>query len=154
MTRNFAMGTLLAALAFSGSVQLSAQDAGPGSPDASATDRQKDAYVLPVIATNGGPVYMVPGEVTGDSTISLTAATGVVCLRAGYCTNAAGITTPIDGIATPSGTTSTFSATIGGFSGTWSYGALLMSIEGVGTVQVFQTDSANGLHSDSPPTAF
>ena len=97
---------------------------------------------------------MVPGEVTAESTISLTAATGVVCLRAGYSTNAAGVTTPVDGISASSGRTSTFTARFGGTPGLWNYGALLMSIEGVGTVKVFQADRTNGLHSDSPPTTF
>ena len=154
MNRRYTIGILLAALTVAGSMRLLGQGATPGGPDVAATDRQKAAYILPAIAAAGGPVYVVPGEVTGDSTISLTAATGVVCLRVGYCTNAAGITTPIDGFATPPGTTSTFSAAIGGFSDTWNFGALLMSIEGVGTVQVFQSTKANGLGSKTPPTAF
>lgn len=154
MKRRYLIGILLAEVAVTASMQLLGQGAASGSPDAAATERQKAAYILPAIAAAGGPVYVVPGDVTGDSTISLTAATGVICLRAGYCTNAAGITTPVDGIATPPGTTSTFSAAIGGFSGTWNFGALLMSIEGVGTVQVFQATKANGLGSETPPTAF
>jgi hypothetical protein len=133
-------------------MQLFGLGAASGSPDAAATDEQEAAYILPAIAAKGGPVHVVPGEVTGDSTISLTTATGVVCLRAGYCTNAAGIT--LAGSAAQAGTTSTFSATIGASSGTWNFGALLMSIEGVGTVQVFQATKANGLGSESPPTAF
>jgi len=154
MNRHCVIGILSAALTCAGSAQLSAREAASGSSDAPATNRQEAAYFLPAIAAGGGPVYVVPGEVTGDSTISLTTVTGVVCLRAGYCTNAAGISTPEDGSATPPGATSTFNAAIGGFSGTWNFGALLMSIEGVGTVQVFSANRANGLHSDSPPTTF
>jgi len=154
MRTALAIGILPAALAFAGPGRLSAQGAASGSPDAMATDQQKAAYILPAIAPGGGPVYVVPGEVTADSTISLTGASGVVCLRTGYCTNAAGITTPVDGISSTSGTTTTFTAAIGGFSGTWNFGALLMFIEGVGTVQVFQANRANGLSSDAPPTTF
>ena len=36
--------------------------------------------------------------------------------------------------------------------GSWTYGALLMQISGVGTVQVWPTNAANGLGSGSPPT--
>jgi hypothetical protein len=154
MKRNFAGGIPLIVLIAIGAVRLSAQKAVSGGPDAMATDEQMNAYLLPAIAAEGGPAYVVPGEVTGDSTVSLTAAAGVVCLRIGYCTNAAGITTPVYGIPASSGRTSTFTANIGGFPGTWNFGALLMSIEGVGTVQVFQADGANGLHSEHPPTSF
>ncbi|MGA2047228.1 MAG: hypothetical protein ABSG96_06020 [Terracidiphilus sp.] len=109
---------------------------------------------MPAIATSGGPLYVVPGEVAGESTISLTAATGVVCLRAGYCTNVAGVTMAAYGSATPTGTTSAFNATFGGTIGTWHFGALLRSIEGVGTVKVFKADAAHGFHIDAPPTTF
>jgi hypothetical protein len=110
-------------------------------------------YSLPAIAQMGGPVYVIPGTVTDTSTISLTSVAGVACLQADpvVCMNAAGIVTA--GGAGP-GTTSTFSGTIGASSNTWNFGALLMSIEGVGTVQVFQANAANGLNSASPPTSF
>jgi len=110
-------------------------------------------YVLPAIAEAGGPVYVMPGTVTDTSTISLTRVAGVACLQAdrGVCMNAAGIVTA--GGSGP-GTTSTFTGTVGASAGTWNFGALLMSIEGVGTVQVFQANTANGLNGKSPPTSF
>src|SRR5208283_4972290 len=42
-------------------------------------------------------------------------------------------------------------AIVGGFSGTWNYGALIMSISGVGAVQVFPANAGNGLGSSTPP---
>jgi hypothetical protein len=74
MKRNFAGGIPLIVLIAIGAVRLSAQKAVSGGPDAMATDEQMNAYLLPAIAAEGGPAYVVPGEVTGDSTVSLTAA--------------------------------------------------------------------------------
>jgi hypothetical protein len=111
------------------------------------------AYVLPAIAAKGGPVYAIPGAVTEQSTITLTNVSGSVCLRAGYCTNAAGIVTAAAGNTTAPGQTSTFldvepdSTTV-----EFNYGALLVSIEGVGTIQVFPAVQMNGLNSASPLT--
>jgi hypothetical protein len=49
------------------------------------------------------------------------------------------------------GATNPFTATILGTNNTWNFGALLMNISGVGTVQIFPANSANGLGSGSPP---
>ena len=165
MKHHYAIGILVAALTCASSAQNAAHgepqptlipdgqiQSAPFDRDAEATETQNATYILPAIAEAGGPVYVVPGVVTGDDTISLMGASGMVCLRAGYCTNAAGIT--LAGSAAQAGTTSTFRATIGASRGTWNFGALLMSIEGVGTVQVFQATGTNGLGSDSPPTTF
>lgn len=37
--------------------------------------------------------------------------------------------------------------------GTWTYGALLMTISGLGTVQEFPANAANGLGSPTPPVS-
>jgi hypothetical protein len=111
-------------------------------------------YVLPAIAEKGGPVYSIPGTVTEESTITLTAVTGSVCLRADYCTNAAGIVTAAAGNTTPPGQTSSFGeAQPDGSELELNYGALLISIEGVGTRQVFPAAEANGLNNKVPPTS-
>jgi hypothetical protein len=111
-------------------------------------------YVLPAIAEKGGPVYSIPGTVTEESTITLTAVTGSVCLRAGYCTNAAGIVTATAGNTTAPGQTSFFTEhQADGSDREFNYGALLISIEGVGQRQVFPAVQANGLNSILPPTS-
>ena len=109
-------------------------------------------YILPAVAQSGGPVYVVPGTVTESTPFNLTAASGSVCLQGvpgGICTNAAGI--EVAGSPSP-GTFTTFAGTVGASSGKWSFGALLMSIEGVGTVQVFPSKPPNGLGSKTPST--
>jgi len=111
------------------------------------------AYVLPAIAATGGPVYAIPGTVTERSTITLTNVSGSVCLRAGYCTNAAGIVTAAAGNTTAPGQTSTFVGVEPDSTEVqFNYGALLVSIEGVGTRQVFPAVQMNGLNSVSPLT--
>jgi hypothetical protein len=111
-------------------------------------------YVLPAIAEKGGPVYSIPGTVTEESTITLTNVTGSVCLRAGYCTNAAGIVTAAAGNTTAPGQTSYFiEHQPDGSDLEFNYGALLISIEGVGQRQVFPAVKANGLNSILPPTS-
>ncbi|MEO7762609.1 MAG: DUF1566 domain-containing protein [Casimicrobiaceae bacterium] len=67
-----------------------------------------------------------------------------------YCTNGAGVVTvagsvPVGGSSTFSGPSFVIPA------GTWTNGALLMTIYGVGTVQVFPTNAANGLGNPTPP---
>jgi hypothetical protein len=98
-----------------------------------------------------GSSFVYPGVLTGNVTLTLTGS-GQSCLQtAAYCTNAAGVVV----VAGSSGVgqATTFSASYGGFSGTWEFGSLLMSIAGVGTVQVFPTNAANGLGSGTPPTS-
>jgi len=111
------------------------------------------SYILPAIADKGGPAYVIPGTVTEESTISLTNVTGSVCLRTGYCTNAAGIVTAAAGNTTAPGSDSFFIALQpDGSEQEFEYGAVLISIEGVGYRQVFPANKANGLNSISPPT--
>jgi hypothetical protein len=113
-------------------------------------------YFVPAIAEQGGPVYVIPGPVTNKSTIGFTV-TGQACEQGGgtACFNAAGIVTVKGATAVLSvGDKSSFTGTIGGFSGTFHFGALLMSIEGLGIVQVFPSIAANGLGSSAPPQSF
>jgi hypothetical protein len=111
-------------------------------------------YILPAAADKGGPVYVIPGAVTEDSTISLTNVTGSVCVRAGYCTNAAGIVTAAAGNTTAPGFDSFFvELQPDGTQQVFEYGAVLISIEGVANRQVFPANKANGLLSISPPTS-
>jgi hypothetical protein len=94
---------------------------------------------------------------TQNDTIAF-AQTGNPCLQTagtGYCTNGAGVLTVAATVGvTPVGGSSTFAGPSGVIpAGTWTYGALLMTISGVGTVQVFPTNAANGLGSSSPPAS-
>jgi hypothetical protein len=111
---------------------------------------KKLGYVLPAVAQEGGPVYVIPGTVTEASTINLTSVSGTICVRDGKCMNAAGVTTK----RSSSGPGKVYRLTeeIGAFRGTWDLGALLLSIEGVGTRQVFPATAKNGLNSKAPPT--
>ena len=112
-------------------------------------------YILPAAADRGGPVYVIPGTVTQDSTISLTNVTGSVCVRAGYCTNAAGIVTAAAGNTTAPGFDTFFvELQPDGTQQVFEYGAVLISIEGVANRQVFPANKANGFLSISPPTSF
>jgi hypothetical protein len=111
-------------------------------------------YELPAIAAKGGPVYVIPGTVTEESTITLTNVAGSVCLSAGYCTNAAGIVTAAAGNTTAPGQTTFFiEHQADGSDLEFNYGALLISIKGVGQRQVFPAVQANGLNSILPPTS-
>jgi hypothetical protein len=111
-------------------------------------------YILPAVAEKGGPVYVIPGTVTEKTTISLTNVTGSVCLRAGYCTNAAGIVTAAPGNTTAPGFDTYFvELQPDGTQQEFEYGAVLVSIEGVGNRQVFPANKANGLYSIDPPTS-
>ena len=112
-------------------------------------------YVVPAVAEHGGPVYVIPGRVDGNTTIGFRV-TGAACLQSPGidCVNAAGVVTVAG--TTPgskAGDAPTFQANIGGFPISAGVGALLISIEGVGTVQAFAADSANGLHGAKAPTS-
>ena len=115
-----------------------AQTAIPGSP-------------LTVNSTSSaGSSFTYPGVLTGNVTLSLSAS-GQPCLQnTAYCTNAAGVVV----VAGSSGVgqATTLSASFGGVAGTWTFGALLMTISGVGTVPIFAANTANGLSSSAPPT--
>jgi len=82
--------------------------------------------------------------------------TGVVFKNSAmHCANAAGIAVLcLNQPVIPIGQTEPFVATFGGTTGTWNQGALLMTIAGVGTVQIFPANAANGLGSNSPPIDF
>ncbi len=120
-------------------------------------------YFVPAVAKDGGPLYVLPGTVTENSTIGFTV-TGQACEQGANvgCFNAAGVVTVKGQSASLSvGDKSSFTGSVGGFSGNFDFGALLMSIEGVGIVQVFPANKANGLGSSAPrqsltlaPTAF
>ena len=90
-----------------------------------------------------GASFTYTGTLTQADTIAFSQ-TGNPCLQSGntYCVNGAGV-------IVVAGTSPVGAST--GF-GSWTYGALLMQISGVGTVQVWPTNAANGLGSGSPPT--
>lgn len=93
------------------------------------------------------------GTLTQSDTIAFTQ-TGNPCLQSAgtYCTNGAGVVTVAG--STLVGGSSTFAGPSGVIpAGTWTFGALLMSISGVGTVQVFPTNAGNGLGSSTPPAS-
>jgi hypothetical protein len=97
-----------------------------------------------------GSSFAYSGVLTGSVTLNLTAS-GQTCLQSGiYCTNPAGVVVVAGTSAI--GQATSFSGTFGGTTGTWNYGSLLMSISGVGTVQLFPANPANGLGSGAPST--
>ena len=111
---------------------------------------------IPGTSTTGAS-FVYTGTLTQNDTIALTQ-TGNPCLQsggAGYCTNGAGVLTVAATVsATPVGGSSGFVGPSGVIpSGSWTYGALLMTIAGVGTVQVFPTNAGNGFGSGSPPAS-
>jgi hypothetical protein len=115
-------------------------------------------YFVPAIAEKGAPNYVIPGPVTEDTRIGFSVSS-VACLQvsssgAGIdCSNAAGIVVTKGSTAGSSpGDTGVFAGDFGGFPVTYNNGALLMSIEGVGTVQVFAANKLHGLHASAPPT--
>ncbi|HKA35910.1 MAG TPA: IPTL-CTERM sorting domain-containing protein [Thermoanaerobaculia bacterium] len=102
-----------------------------------------------------GTSFTYSGTLTQNDTIAFTQ-TGNPCLQTagtGYCTNGAGVLTVAATVGvTPVGGSSSFSGPAGVIpAGTWTYGSLLMTVSGVGTVQVFPTNAGNGLGSSSPP---
>ncbi len=111
---------------------------------------------LTVPGTNPtGASFTYSGTLTQNDTIAF-AQTGNPCLQnptTGYCVNGAGVlVTPAIVGVTPVGGSSTFAGPSGAIpAGTWTYGALLMQISGVGTVQVFPANATNGFGSSSPP---
>lgn len=98
--------------------------------------------------------FTYTGTLTEADTISFVAGGDPTdpCLQspASYCTNAAGVVTLAG--SSPVGDATTFSGTFNGTTATWDFGALIMTISGEGAVQVFPTDTANGLLSSTPPT--
>jgi hypothetical protein len=104
----------------------------------------------------GGASIVYAGTLTQNDTIAF-AQTGNPCLQpgSGYCTNGAGVVTVAGTLGAPPfpvGGSSTFVGPTGIIpAGTWTYGALLMTISGAGTVQVFPADAGNGLGNASPP---
>ena len=111
---------------------------------------------IPGTSTTGAS-FTYTGTLTQADTIAFTQS-GNPCLQSaggGYCTNGAGVLTVAATVGTtPVGGSSTFVGPSGIIpAGTWTYGALLMQISGVGTVQVFPTNSAAGLGSPTPPAS-
>ncbi len=111
---------------------------------------------IPGTSTTGAS-FTFTGTLTQSDTIAFVQ-TGNPCLQTGgtgYCTNGAGVLTVAATVGvTPVGGFSTFAGPSGVIpAGTWTYGSLLMTISGVGTVQVFPTNAANGLGSYSPPAS-
>ena len=51
------------------------------------------------------------------------------------------------------GGVSTFTGTFGGTTNNWNQGAIGLTISGVGTVQIFPANAANGAGSGAPPNA-
>ncbi|HSP54220.1 MAG TPA: hypothetical protein VLS25_01415, partial [Dehalococcoidia bacterium] len=134
---------LLCAAAFVGGTSLAAQIQIPGG-----------SLTVPGTGSTGAS-FTYTGTLTQNDTIAFTE-TGNPCLQSGgtgYCVNGAGVLTVAATVGvTPVGGSSTFVGPSGVIpAGTWTYGALLMTISGVGTVQVFPTNAANGLGSPSPP---
>ena len=107
---------------------------------------------LSVQAINSsGTSFVYSGTLTQAATISLTAS-GTACEQAGpaYCTNAAGVVVVAGSSGV--GAATTFTGNIGGTTAAWNFGSLIMSVEGVGSVQIFPASVGNGLGSSSPPT--
>ena len=101
--------------------------------------------------TPTGVSFTYSGTLTQNATLSLNTS-GSVCLQSGaYCTNAAGVVL-IPGTLGVGGV-STFSGTFGGTTGNWNQGAIGLTISGVGTVQIFPANAANGAGSGLPPNA-
>lgn len=110
--------------------------------------------VVPGTAATGVS-FTYSGTLTQNDTIAF-AQTGNPCLQASgtaFCTNGAGVRTVAGTDSTaPVGGSWIFAGPSGVIpAGSWTYGALLMTISGVGTVQVFPSNAANGLGSGTPP---
>jgi hypothetical protein len=104
---------------------------------------------VPAISSTG-TAFTYSGTLTQTATIALTAA-GAACEQAGgvYCTNASGVVTVAG--SSPVGAATSFTGSVGGFTGTFNFGALIMTISGVGSVQLFAANATNGLGSSAPP---
>lgn len=98
-----------------------------------------------------GTSFTYSGTLTQADTIGFSQ-TGNPCLQPGnvYCVNGAGVlvvagSSPVGGATSFAGPSGSIPA------GSWTYGALLMQISGVGTVQIWPANAANGLGSGTPP---
>jgi len=107
------------------------------------------SLTVPGLSTTGVS-FTYTGTLTQNDTLALTQ-TGDPCLQAppSYCTNGAGVVTVAG--TSPIGAATTFTGTFGGTTATWDFGAVLLEISGVGTVQIFPANAANGLGSATPP---
>jgi hypothetical protein len=95
---------------------------------------------------SAGSSFTYNGVLNGNTLLAVNVSS-TVCLQEGaYCTNGAGVVT----VAGSSSIGQATSFTDG--RGTFNYGSLLMTISGVGTVQLFPANAANGLGSGSPST--
>lgn len=105
-------------------------------------------------ASSTGASFTYSGTLTQADTLALSQS-GNACLQSGstYCTNGAGVITVAG--SSPVGATTTFVGPAGPLipAGTRNYGALLMNISGVGTVQIWPANAGNGLGSATPPTS-
>ena len=109
------------------------------------------SLTIPGTSTTGVS-FTYTGTLTQNDTIAFTQ-TGNPCLQTagtGYCTNGAGVLTVAATVGvTPVGGSSSFAGPSGVIpAGTWTYGSLLMSISGVGTI-----NASNGLGSATPPAS-
>ena len=107
--------------------------------------------IVPADSTTGVS-FAFSGTLTQNDTISFAQTENPCGQIGGYCTNAAGVlTVAATAGGTPVGGSYSF---VGGLPvGTWTFGSLLMSISGVGAVQVFPTNADNGLGSPTPPAS-
>jgi hypothetical protein len=110
-----------------------------------------NTLLIPALNPSGAS-FSFSGTLSQNDTIDLTLS-GTGCLQSGgtYCTNAAGVVVVAG--TTGVGGTSSFTGPIGGFTHTYNFGSVIMLIAGVGAVQLFQANAANGLGSGSPPTS-
>ncbi|MFT4194682.1 IPTL-CTERM sorting domain-containing protein [Ottowia sp.] len=119
---------------------------------AASIDLPGGTLTIPATSTSGTS-FTYTGTLTQADTLAL-GQTSAPCLEAGgtYCTNGAGVV-----VVAGSQSVGASSSFAGGGplsiipAGTWTYGALLMQISGVGTVQIWPTNAANGLGSATPP---
>lgn len=105
-------------------------------------------------STTTGSSFTFSGTLTDNDTIDMVLG-GTSCLQSGgtaYCTNGAGVLT-VPGGSFTAGQTQTGSMSVGGYTNTYNYGAVIMVISGVGAVQIFPANAANGLGSGAPPTS-
>ena len=101
--------------------------------------------------TPTGVSFTYSGTLTQAATLSLNTS-GSVCIQSGaYCTNEAGVVLVPGTLGV--GGVSTFSGTFGGTTNNWNQGAIGLTIVGVGTVQIFPANAANGAGSLTPPNA-
>jgi hypothetical protein len=105
-------------------------------------------YYLPALSQNGGPVYVIPGTVTPQTQIALTAS-GIACLKVGFCLNPGGVGTI--GNLNPQGTKPeyghkykpAFPMSVGRYNGLWDLGSLLVAVNGGRPKEVFNEASTS-----------